>query len=160
MRHGACAAATKNVAALNPNATDEPAVASSTPPSTGPTKMLACSATPMSAFARGRSDRRTRDGTMLGAAGQKNASAIPNTTPITKNCQIRRPPVAAKPVRIVTATPRVRCDPSMTVRGEKRSVTAPPTSTSSPRGIVAATTTAASTAGDREIDSTSQTNTT
>jgi hypothetical protein len=150
-------AATKKVSALNPSAAGAPAHAISAPPSSGPASRLSCSATPNSAFALGRSALSTRLGMMVPLAGQKKASAMPTTTPTANRCQMCSAWAADNAASAPIATPRARCAASMSRRGESRSVIAPPTSSSSPLGTVAASITAPSAAGDRVTDSTSQT---
>jgi hypothetical protein len=88
-----------------------------------------------SAFALGSRVGSRIAGRMELAAGKKNASAIPNPSAKAYRVQTCTWPASTTAARTVKATRRAVFAATMTRRGDQRSVTAPPTSMRTARGI-------------------------
>jgi hypothetical protein len=136
------------LAPSSPNDHATPAAATIMPPSAGPSSpcantrlnvviALACTSSPSG----------SNWGTIAVEAGEKKASATPNSTDKATRPASERPWSATKMAITVTATPRPRSEASIARRGGIRSTTTPPISNRSTVGISLAASTAANANG-------------
>jgi hypothetical protein len=136
------------LAPSRPNDQATPAAATNTPPSAGPSSWRANTRLNEDiALAWTSNPSGSSWGTIAVEAGEKNASATPNSTDRASSparvseCSATRMAIA------VTAAPRPRSEASMASRGAIRSTTAPPSSNSRMVGTSLAASTAANASG-------------
>ena len=127
-----------NDTASTANAAPVPTATTSSPATTGPTRVVSWAVDWTRPLAAGRRSVSTTCGTMAFMAGKNSASAMPNTTPITSRCHSSARPLRASAARAPTVTPRAMSEARMSRRGGIRSASAPPTTMRIARGIDAA----------------------
>src|SRR5262245_18764326 len=121
------------------------------PPHAGPSMRNTAGRTNWSsAFACGKSSAGTRSGTNASNAGPANALPAPYSAAISIMCHSATTPLITSTPNSATAIMRMRSAATSTLRRSNRSLTAPPTSSSSTCGSVCAMPMSASAAGTFE----------